>query len=503
MDTQAAQKQLVGLITQHLSESIPVTRILTYKPDKNGSVTGRFESLNRVFNFVFNGNDVRYKPAMNADSALFSKYYLQRLDATPTTPKGSRTLPKCTAISYSCKGEKGVRCLPLTQNCKIGTDAIGKERLNKIRTLSKSLATSERDTSKLEASQAKIIEQRMALAVENRAKKAPKSLGGKTAIEVKSSPKRAVKDKIAKPKKEKLVKAENESKKVLVKQEELNAANTKTSAKVVQKSPVQVRDMELNSNRDALIKQFGEKLISEAEANIQDIINKNDVLIRVPSEHIDSILAEGKMLNSAEITGRRYSQADEGDWEAEAAIDYQNTRNQFEETILGLPKDTAASKRPIYGYVGNTDDMSAPHQKSVASYGDVAFKLRPEAKKRASVNTADSFDGRPSSKANDFNSGSFAPVNTFKDGARLGENNRSSEIKTQMYEKILNGASESKSIDDILQKTASPYLEYQIQGGVKTSDIAEMHFTNGKEPSKNTIEWAKKNGVKIFTYAKS
>jgi hypothetical protein len=171
MDTKAAQKQLVGLITQHLSESIPVSRILTYKPDKNGSVTGRFESLNRVFNFVFNGDDVRYKPAMNADSALFSKYYLQRLDAAPATPKGSKALPKCTAISYSCKGEKGVRCLPLTQNCKIGTDAIGKERLNKIKVLSKSLAASGEDNSKIEAARAKLVEQRMKLAVENRVKR--------------------------------------------------------------------------------------------------------------------------------------------------------------------------------------------------------------------------------------------------------------------------------------------------------------------------------------------
>lgn len=141
MDTKAAQKQLVALITQHLSESIPVTRILTYKPDKNGSVTGKFESLNRVFNFVFSGNDVRYKPAMNADSALFSEYFLERFDAAPATVKGTRALPKCTSKSYSCKGAKGVACITLTKSCKLEADDIGKERLSKIRGLSSSLAT--------------------------------------------------------------------------------------------------------------------------------------------------------------------------------------------------------------------------------------------------------------------------------------------------------------------------------------------------------------------------
>jgi hypothetical protein len=140
MDTKATQRQLVSLITQHLSESIPVTRILTYKPDKNGSVTGRFESLNRVFNFVFSGNDVRYKPAGNMDSALFSEYYLERFDAAPATPRGTRALPKCTSKSYSCKGQKGVACITLTKGCKLETDAIGEERLNKIRGLSSSLA---------------------------------------------------------------------------------------------------------------------------------------------------------------------------------------------------------------------------------------------------------------------------------------------------------------------------------------------------------------------------
>ena len=140
MDTKTAQKQLIGLITQHLSESIPVTRILTYKPDKNGSVSGKFESLNRVFNFVFSGNDVRYKPAGNMDSALFSEYYLLRFDAAPATPMGTRALPKCTSKSYSCKGAKGVACITLTKGCKLETDAIGKERLNKIKGLSSSLA---------------------------------------------------------------------------------------------------------------------------------------------------------------------------------------------------------------------------------------------------------------------------------------------------------------------------------------------------------------------------
>ena len=138
MDTKAAQRQLVSLVTQHLSESIPVTRILSYKPNKNGSVTGKFESNGRVFNFAFNGDDARYKPTGNMDSDLFSHLYLERFDAV--APVKSRALPRCTSQSYSCKGQKGVRCLPLTQNCKMIANAVGRERLGKIQSIVRSLA---------------------------------------------------------------------------------------------------------------------------------------------------------------------------------------------------------------------------------------------------------------------------------------------------------------------------------------------------------------------------
>ena len=204
MDTLTAQKQIVGLITDHLSESIPVTRILNYKPDKSGSVTGKFESLNRVFNFVFDGVNVKYKPAMNVDSALFSEYYLKRFDAAPATVKGARALPKCTSKSYSCKGNVGVRCLPLNQSCKLANTAIGNERLSKIKKMSQMLADKGHFSSRLEGAKDELIKKRMALAVENRAKKI-KSANTKSAPDANVKPNQKVEKNLTK------VEAKNES----------------------------------------------------------------------------------------------------------------------------------------------------------------------------------------------------------------------------------------------------------------------------------------------------
>ncbi len=242
-----------------------------------------------------------------------------------------------------------------------------------------------------------------------------------------------------------------------------------------QKTNVQIRESDLADERSALIEKYGDELVSKAESNTQKIIDDNDVMVRIPAEHIDAIIKDGKMLNSAEVAERRIADG------LPVSRSYQQERNEYENTSMGLPLNTSPSDRPIYGYIGNSSDINAPHQKSVESYGDVAIKLNSSAKDRASVTTDDSFAGGKASKANNFNAGSFVDDDTKAD-------------------KYLGAASQSKTIDDYVQKTGSPYLEAQIQGGVKTSDIAEMHFNNGSKPTANTEKWAKQNGVKIFTY---
>jgi hypothetical protein len=239
-----------------------------------------------------------------------------------------------------------------------------------------------------------------------------------------------------------------------------------------QKANVQIRESDLTNKRSAFVEQYGEDLVSKAESNIQKIIDDNDVLIRVSSEKIDLILQEGKLLNSGELLERK-SNPDFGSQE------YQGRRNEYEEKAMGIPLDTPSSERPIYAYAGNTSNFSDPHHEEAESYGNVAFKLKPEVKERASVSSTDTFVSGLSSKASNFNAGSLED----------GDGNAN---------KYLNGAAQSKTIDEYVQKTGSSYLEYQIQGGVKTTDIAEIHFTLGNQPSESTVKWAKENGVKIF-----
>lgn len=124
---------LKALLTAQLSAQLIKPTILNYKPSTDGKVTGKARSGDRVFNFIINGYKVLVKPSANMDSDLFSRLYL-RLD-------GTRSNPSCTAKTYSCKGDKGIGCIPLTKHCERDErSTIGRERLTKIKALSIDIA---------------------------------------------------------------------------------------------------------------------------------------------------------------------------------------------------------------------------------------------------------------------------------------------------------------------------------------------------------------------------
>lgn len=180
------QKQLVGLLTEQLALQISNPTILSYKPSSSGVLTGKVSSLGRVFNFIVQGNTVSVKPsAGRTDSVLFSRLYLAAVDRLDAVRTAKQLNPNCGAKSYRCKGDKGVGCIPVTNHCRrTETDAISTERLSKIRALTKELAASGGDATKLSAAEAAVKSGRQALAEKNRSERTAKKM------ESESKPKR-------------------------------------------------------------------------------------------------------------------------------------------------------------------------------------------------------------------------------------------------------------------------------------------------------------------------
>jgi hypothetical protein len=97
---------------------------------QNGKIQGRFVASNRVYNYVLSKQDLTYAPAGRQDSALFSSYFLARLDAIKSAPRIGNS--KCTSKSYQC----GKICLGIRRHCKKAVNDV--ERVAKIFLLAES-----------------------------------------------------------------------------------------------------------------------------------------------------------------------------------------------------------------------------------------------------------------------------------------------------------------------------------------------------------------------------
>ncbi|MGL5131296.1 MAG: hypothetical protein ACRC78_02150, partial [Planktothrix sp.] len=206
-----------------------------------------------------------------------------------------------------------------------------------------------------------------------------------------------------------------------------------------------------------------------------EIIKNSDMFIRVPPAAVDKIIAGGRFKSSFETKSKDR--------------DYQRRRTEQEDLVFGLKKDSDKTKRPIYGYLGEKEfDESTISQMGPSQYGNVAIRMKPESKERASITDRDTWGASPVSEAKNFNGASLVGTSIA-----LGEYVFNKE---EIQERV-KSASKSKSTSDLLKGTQSPYMEMHLHGGAKASEIAEIIYTKGDKPTKKTLSWAKKNGVTI------
>ena len=147
-DAAPTETQMKLAIAQTLSQSFaynaPVI-VLDFEVDEEGGMTGRFKDAARprVFSFEIDGESVSYKPfkpgRMDSEDDVveweeFSKGYAYRVDAGISSGKK----PQCQKpTSYNC----GAACININKGCKSSpNDAIGKERLNKLKDASLAFA---------------------------------------------------------------------------------------------------------------------------------------------------------------------------------------------------------------------------------------------------------------------------------------------------------------------------------------------------------------------------
>ncbi len=193
----------------------------------------------------------------------------------------------------------------------------------------------------------------------------------------------------------------------------------------------------------------------------------SQLYVRVNAKALGKILADGRFKTQFET-----NRASKG-----AALSTEG-RAEFENKVWGIPVDADNASRPVYGYA--SDNGPVPGQLAegaLNAFGTVAVKLKPELKSHASV--------------------------LFEDTVRTTDWGRQPNAAPMPMNEADHRALRIDSPDYFIPRdplrTASttnnaPYVEAQIHGGIRLSDIAHVHFLRG-EPDDQLVNMLKSAGI--------
>lgn len=216
-----------------------------------------------------------------------------------------------------------------------------------------------------------------------------------------------------------------------------------------------------------------EKLIAKANESLRNALRNAKLYSRIPSSKIAELIASDRWKSQYEIGKSR------GTYNPELR------QNKEQRYIFGeaygetIGRDM--SKAVIYCYAAG----ELEHASGVAKmYGDIICELKESVKAKASITMDDSLAGLPASPLEKASICSQAS-DFFQDGEAI--------------EQYVREISEASDIEAIYKANdMSSYIEAQIHGQLTGDDIAALHFTEGKKPSKALLKLAEKKGIKII-----
>lgn len=171
-------------------------------------------------------------------------------------------------------------------------------------------------------------------------------------------------------------------------------------------------------------------------------VAKESVKVDVSPKTLAAILDDGRMKTAYEVPSSRAG----GNY-ANNQKDYLEIRQEAETKYMGVPENTPAQDRPVYGYLTQGENFED------YKYGAITVTLKDDVKDRTTMSAFDSLDGRLTP----------APVSEAAKGTLSDQ---------QVWE-----ASGPRTVNDsggIRPISETPYYEAQIHGGVKLSDIASV-----------------------------
>ena len=220
-----------------------------------------------------------------------------------------------------------------------------------------------------------------------------------------------------------------------------------------------------------------------ASRDLKDFLNGSEVVMAFNPYGLAKFVKEGEAKNGFQEGTGGIKKGKGG---------YLEVRKAGEEKVMGISRQTEASKRPVYGALEHPDrarSLQGGENNDMANYGGVQVVLKSSVKDRATFTIGDSLD---------YN----APLNIMASPVR---DPADPTIVNSMGSKKINfnpgGGTSSDKMTTFANFDAGPtrpaYVEAQIHGGLKISDVKEVRYYKGHDIPASTRKLLEKQGVKI------
>jgi len=203
----------------------------------------------------------------------------------------------------------------------------------------------------------------------------------------------------------------------------------------------------LDGMGDAVAKSF-----DSLDEQANDFIKRQPVSVFMPEESVDDLLDSGTYLTVFNLDPSLKGE------------DYLDHRTIYEKVAFGYDSDLDPYTRPVSGAVLPSGKVAVDDGYLTNQYGQVQLILKDDVKSRTTYTTGDSLDffAKPTQMGGKFPR-TVIHGNTASSAYRYANNN------------------DGKNYFDSKDWTRSSYVEAQVHGGVKLSDISKviLHYPEG------------------------
>jgi len=204
------------------------------------------------------------------------------------------------------------------------------------------------------------------------------------------------------------------------------------------------------------------------DSHIKAQVSGKDIYVRVPEQHVDDILRDGRFKTQFETS----SSSGAGEMGT-------TSRQKVEEELFGYKKGSAVAKRPVYGYLGDDAYMTNEHLKD---YGEVAIKLKKSVHKRSTCMFGDSWTnttGQTTALPTSLTNPSHKGLVVFD----------AEDVAIPKYNPLKERITKNHF-----------YVEAQVHGGVKLDDIESITVSSGSSwaPDSRGLRLLVEKGIKVI-----